>query len=279
MAPQLLALDRSDVGSWFNHHGTAVLGTLALTLLAAFLIRRVVPHALRPAVARQMAGRPAAEVDRRVDTLSGVIVHSADVVLVGFALFTILPEFGFDIRAVLAGVGITGIALGLGAQTLVRDAINGLFILSENQYARGDIVTIAGVTGTVEDVTLRRTLLRDFDGVLYTVPNSSVTVAANLTRDYSHVRVTLPIAITSDLSAVRRVVDETGEALAADPEWRDAITVAPRFLRVDNIDMMGGVAVQVNGRVQPGRQWDVAGVLRARLLEALQREGIKTPWG
>ncbi|TAK55349.1 MAG: mechanosensitive ion channel family protein [Dehalococcoidia bacterium] len=279
MMPQLLALDRSDVGTWFNDHGTAVFGTLALALVAAFLIRRVVPHALRPAVVRQMSGRPAEEVDRRVDTLGSVIVHSADVVLVGFALFTILPEFGFDIRAVLAGVSITAISLGLGAQTLVRDAINGLFILSENQYARGDVVTIAGVTGTVEDVTLRRTLLRDFDGVLYTVPNSSVTVAANFTRDYSHVRVTIPIAVTSDLSAVRRVVDETGEALAADPEWRDAITVAPRFLRVDNIDMMGGVAVQVNGKVQPGRQWEVAGALRARLLEALQREGIKTPWG
>jgi small-conductance mechanosensitive channel len=279
MMPMLLAIDRGDVADWFRDHGTAVVGALALALVAAFLIRRVVPRALRPAVARQIAGRPPEEIDRRVDTLGGVIVHSADVVIVGFALFTILPEFGFDIRAVLAGVGITGIALGLGAQTLVRDAINGLFILSENQYARGDVVTVAGVTGTVEDVTLRRTLLRDFDGVLYTVPNSSVTVAANFTRDYSHVRVTIPVAVTSDLAAVRRIVDEPGEALAADPEWRDAITVAPRFLRVDNIDMMGGVAVQVNGKVQPGRQWDVAGILRARLLESFQREGIKTPWG
>ncbi len=279
MMPMLLALDRSDVGTWFNDHGTAVFGTMVLALVAAFLARRVVPHALRPAVVRQMSGRPAEEIDRRVETLSGVIVHSADVVLVGFALFTILPEFGFDIRAVLAGVSITGIALGLGAQTLVRDAINGLFILSENQYARGDGVTIAGVTGTGEDVTLRRTLLRDFDGVLYTVPNSSVTVAANLTRDYSHVRVTVPLAVTSDLATVRRVVDDVGEALASDPEWRDAIISAPKFLRVDGIDAMGGVAVQVNGKVQPGRQWDVAGVLRARLLEALQREGIKTPWG
>jgi moderate conductance mechanosensitive channel len=279
MMPTLLALDRADVRTWFGDHGTAVFGTMALALVAAFLIRRIVPHALRPAVVRQMTGRPTDEVSRRVETLSGVIVHSADVVLAGFSLFTILPEFGFDIRAVLAGVGITGIALGLGAQMLVRDAINGLFILTENQYARGDVVTIAGVTGTVEDVTLRRTLLRDVDGVLYTVPNSSVTVAANFTRDYSHVRVTIPLAVASNLDDVRRVVDEVGEALASDPEWRDAIIAAPKFLRVDNIDMMNGVSVQVNGKVQPGRQWEVAGVLRARLLEALQRAGIKTPWG
>ncbi len=277
--PLLLALDRGDVEDWFRDHGTAVVGTLALTLLGAFLARRLAPHALRPAVTRQMAGRPAEEVERRVETLSGVIVHSADVVLAVFALFTILPEFGFDIRAVLAGVSITGIALGLGAQTLVRDAINGLFILSENQYARGDVVTVAGVTGIVEDVTLRRTLLRDFDGVLYTVPNSSVSVSANFARDTPHVRVTIPVAMTSDLSQVRRVADEVGQALADDPQYRDLILAPPCYLRIDSIDMMGGVAVQVNGKVQPGRQWEVAGVLRARLLEAFQREGIRTPWG
>jgi small-conductance mechanosensitive channel len=277
--PLLLALDRGDVEGWFRDHGTAVVGTLALTLVGAFLVRRLVPRALRPAVSRQMSARPAEEIDRRVATLSGVIVHSAEVVLAGFALFTILPELGFDIRAVLAGVSITAIALGLGAQTLVKDAINGIFILSENQYARGDVVTIAGVTGTVEDVTLRRTLLRDFDGVQYTVPNSSVTVAANFTRDYSHVRVTIPVAMTSDITQVRRVADEVGQALADEPEYRDLIIAPPGYLRVDSIDMMGGVAVQVNGRVQPGRQWEVAGALRARLLEAFQREGIHTPWG
>ena len=276
--PLLLAFDRDGVKDWFRDHGAAVLGTLALALFAAFLIRRLVPHALRPAVVRQMTGRPPEEVDRRIQTLSGVIVHSSEVVLVGFALFTILPEFGFDIRAVLAGVGITGIALGLGAQTLVRDAINGIFILSENQYARGDVVSIAGVTGTVEDVTLRRTLLRDVDGVLYTVPNGAVNVAANYTRDFSKVRVTIPVAASSDLAKVRAVSDEVGRAMAADPMYSEVILSPPQYLRVDSIDMMG-VAIQVNGTVQPGKQWEVAGVLRARLLEAFQREQIKTPWG
>ena len=276
--PLLLAFDRDGVNDWFRDHGTAVLGTLALTLLAAFLVRRIVPHALRPAVVRQMTGRPPEEVNRRVVTLSGVIVHSSEVVLGAFALFTILPEFGFDIRAVLAGVSITGIALGLGAQSLVRDALNGIFILSENQYAKGDIVTVAGVTGTVEDVTLRRTLIRDFDGVLFTVPNGSVIVSANFTRDYSHVRVSVPVAPASDMAKVREVADAVGRALAEDPQYRDMILTPPAYLRVDNIDMMG-VAVQVNGTVQPGRQWEVAGILRMRLLEGFQQAGIKTPWG
>jgi small conductance mechanosensitive channel len=274
----ILAFDSDNPADWLRDHGTVIAGALALALVATFIVRRVVPHALRPAITRQMSGRSPTEIDRRVETLSGVIVRTAEVVLFLLALFTVLPEFGLDIRPVLAGVGITGIALGLGAQSLVRDTLNGIFILSENQYARGDVVTIAGVTGTVEDVTLRRTLLRDFDGVMYSVPNSSVTVAANFTRDFARVRVTVPVAPASDLSEVRRIADEVGQQLAVDPEYHDRILAPPRYLRVDSIDM-NGVAVQVNGTVRPGSQWEVAGVLRARLLEALRANGIRTPWG
>jgi len=274
----LLALSRDDVGTWFEDHGAAVFGTLLLALVGATIVARVVPVALRPAVARQMAGRDVREIDRRSETLTSVIVRSAQAVFFLLALFTILPEFGFDIRPVLAGVGITGIALGLGAQTLVKDTLNGIFILAENQYAKGDVVTIAGVTGTVEDVSLRRTCLRDVDGVIYTVPNSSVVVAANYTRDFAKVRVTVPVAAASDLGKVRQLADEVGQALSKDAEFGDMILTAPAYLRVDSIDV-NGVAVQVNGTVKPGSQWEVAGVLRARLLEAFQAAGIKTPWG
>ncbi len=274
----LLDLTRQDAKNWFADHGTAVLGSIAIAVVAMLIVRITVPRALRPAVTRQMSGRPQIEVERRLETLSSVIVRTAEVVLIGFALFTILPEFGFDIRAVLAGVSITGIALGLGAQSLVRDAINGIFILSENQYAKGDVVTVAGVTGTVEDVTLRRTIVRDVDGVLYTVPNGTVIVAANYTRDFSKVRVTIPVAPASDLARVREICDDVGRSLAIDPEYAAMIETAPRYLRVDSVDA-NGVAVQVNGTVAPGKQWEVAGVLRARLMEALQRAGVKTPWG
>jgi small-conductance mechanosensitive channel len=275
----LLEITRHDVNVWFGDHGTAVIGTLAFVLVSWMLVGRIVPRALRPAIVRQMAGRPELETERRVETLSSVIVRTVEIVLTAFAVLTILPEFGFDIRAVLAGVSITSIALGLGAQSLVRDTLNGIFILSENQYAKGDIVTLAGVTGTVEDVSLRRTLVRDIDGVLYTIPYGNVVVAANFTRDFSKVRVAIPVAPTSDLTKVREVADEVGRALAADPEYAAMVLEAPKYLRVDSIDMMGGVSVQVNGTVVPGKQWEIAGVLRARLLEAFQREGVKTPWG
>lgn len=274
----LLEVTRQDVRDWFGDHGTAVLGSLVIALVGIIAARYVVPHALRPAISRQMTSRPQIDVKRRVETLSAAIVRTIEVVLIAFAVFTILPEFGFDIRAVLAGVSITGIALGLGAQSIVRDALNGIFILSEDQYAKGDVVTIAGVTGTVEDVSLRRTVLRDVDGVLYTVPNGNVVVAANYTRDFSKVRVTIPVAPSSDLAKVRAVSNEVGRALAVDREYGNMILSPPQYLRVDSVDA-NGVAVQVNGTVTPGKQWEIAGLLRARLLEAYQAAGIKTPWG
>lgn len=278
MTTLLLDVTRQDFRDWFGDHGTAVLGALLLALIGIIAARYVVPRALRPAISRQMTSRPQIDVNRRVETLSAAIVRAVEVVLMAFAFFTILPEFGFDIRAVLAGVSITGIALGLGAQSIVRDTLNGIFILSEDQYAKGDIVTIAGVTGTVEDVSLRRTVLRDVDGVLYTVPNGNVVVAANYTRDFSKVRVTIPVAPSSDLAKVRAVSNEVGRALAVDREYGNMILSPPQYLRVDSVDA-NGVAVQVNGTVAPGKQWEIAGLLRARLLEAYQAAGIKTPWG
>lgn len=274
----LLAFTREDAGDWARHEGARVLVVVLMAIAAGAIIRRIAPRALRPAVARQMSGRAPSEVDRRTETLAGVLVRTAQVVIGLLALFTVLPEFGFDIRPVLAGVGITGIALGLGAQALVRDVLNGIFIVGENQYAKGDIVAIAGVTGTVEDLTLRRTCVRDVDGVLYSVPNSAVIVAANYTRDYAKVRVTIPVAPGSDLAKVRQIADDAGRELARDEIYRDAIVDPPAFLRVDGVDA-NGVAVQITGTVQPGRQWEIAGAVRARVLDALRQGGIKTPWG
>jgi small conductance mechanosensitive channel len=278
MAHTLLLDVGDDFSTWFDEHGAAVLVTIGVAVVVSLIMRSVLPHAIRPAIERQMAGHPEADVRRRADTLSSVLVHTMQAIIALIALFTILPEFGVDIRALLASVGIASLALGIGAQSLVRDMLSGLFIVTENQYAVGDVVTITGVTGTVEDITLRRTVVRDADGVVYSVPNGSVVVAANFTRDYAHVKVSIPVHASSDLAAVRRVADQTGVELAQDPQFADRIIDAPCFLRVDSVDA-GGVSVQVNGKVRPGSQWEIAGVLRARLLEAFQREGIKTPWG
>ena len=269
----------SNITDWLSEHAVAVVVPIVVAIVLMFIIRRTVARLLRSPIEREMAERPPEEVERRVDTLSGVIVKSAQAILIALVILMVAPEFGVNIGPLLAAAGITTLALSLGAQSLVRDTLNGLFILGEHQYARGDIVTVAGVTGTVEDITLRRTVVRDVDGVVYSVPNGAIIVSANFTRDYARVRVLIPVAAGSDYEEVRRVCDETGIALAAEPEFKDKILTPPQYLRIDGVDMMNGVQVQVNGTVKPGSQWEVAGALRARLLESFKREGIKTPWG
>lgn len=268
----------SDLLDWLSEHAVAVILPIVVAIVLMFFIRRFVGRLLRSPVEREMAERPKEEIDRRVDTLSGVIIKSAQAMLVALVILMIAPEFGINVGPLLAAAGITSLALSLGAQSLVRDTLNGLFILGEHQYARGDTVTIAGVTGTVEDVTLRRTVLRDADGVVFSVPNGNITVSANFTRDYARVRVIVPVAVGSDYDLVRRVCNETGEALAAEVEFHGKVLTPPQYLRIDGVDM-NGVQVQVNGTVKPGTQLEVAGALRARLLDAFKREGIKTPWG
>ena len=192
------------------------------------------------------------------------------------ALFTILPEFGLDIRAVLAGVGITSIAIGLGAQSLVRDTLTGIFILIENQYAPATPSPSRVSPARSRTSRLRRTVLRDVDGVLYSVPNARLPPAANLharLRERRASRFRSHRQRTSTGSG--GCADRVGQELAADPEYAGR-SVAARYLRVDSIDMMGGVAVQVNGTVVPGKQWEVAGALRARLLEAFQARASKS---
>ena len=175
-------LDADRVSDWLLTHGLRA-AVIVLALLAiGFVVGRLIPRALRVATAARLVGRPREEVDQRVHTLSIAIQRTVWAVLSLAGLLMVLPEVGVSVGPVLASAGIIGLAVGIGAQSLVRDALNGFLILSEDQYRIGDVVTVAGVSGTVEDVSLRRTVLRDKDGTLHWVPNSSVVVASNHSR-------------------------------------------------------------------------------------------------
>jgi len=173
------------VRSWALTHGLRVLAVILAVLLVRALLRRAVPLGLRHSLVRGIDEEIRVEQIKRAETLSGVILTTSLIGLLLAGGFLVLGDLGFSVAPVVAGLGVTGIALGLGAQTLVKDAVNGIFILAENQFRRGDIVTIAGATGRVEDVSLRRTLLRAENGTVFSVPNSAITVAANHTRGYS----------------------------------------------------------------------------------------------
>ena len=190
---------------------------------------------------------------------------------------TVLSNAGFDITPVLAGAGVAGLAIGLGAQSLIRDTLNGLFILLENQYARGDVVTLSGasaVSGFVEDVNLRRTLVRDQDGTLHSVPNGSITVASNHTKRWARVHLSIAVALTEDVKRVMSLIDDAGESLAKDEHYAEMVVSPPRALW---IEAMGGGAMQIKvlGDTRPGTQWEVAGELRRRVQEACREQGVQ----
>jgi small conductance mechanosensitive channel len=181
------------------------------------------------------------------------------------------------IGPMLAGAGIVGLAFGFGGQYLIRDVIAGLFIILENQYRIGDVVELGTVSGTVEDVSLRRTVLRDLDGTVHYVPNGEIKTVSNLSRNFSRVNLDVSVAYGSDIETVRSAVNRAGRELAEDPQWREFITRAPAFVRVQKL-AESAVVVKILGETKPLKQWDVTGELRRRLLDAFAREGIVIPF-
>jgi small conductance mechanosensitive channel len=270
-------IDWDRVTDWLLTHGLRILLILALALVADLVLRLVVPRVIRPTVARQMRGKPGEEIEQRSHTLVAVLRGSSRFVLVVWALFTILPELGVNITPMLASVGIAGIALGFGAQSLVKDVLTGLFILIENQYSKGDVVTVAGITGQVEEVGLRRTVLRDLDGVVHHVPNSQIAVASNLTQEWSRVNLNVSVAYGEDLDRVFEVINRVGRELAADAEFGPLILTAPQVLRVEAFGE-SGIAIKILGDTEPIRQWEVLGELRKRLIRAFVEEGVRVPY-
>jgi moderate conductance mechanosensitive channel len=265
------------VTDWLVTHGLRVVVIVAVVAVVFLVFRAVVPHLVEATVRRQMTGRPEEETSKRAKTLVNAVVRTAEVVLAIIALLMVLPELSVNIGALLAGVGIAGIAIGFGAQTLVRDTLNGLFILIENQYGIGDVVTVAGVTGRVEEVNLRRTVLRDLDGVVHSVPNSEIRVASNYTRDWSGVNMNVTVPYDADLDRVTEVIDAVGRELATDKAYKSLIKEAPHVERVDAFKD-SGVSLKVLGVTKPMRQWEVMGELRRRLKKAFDSEHIEMRW-
>jgi small conductance mechanosensitive channel len=154
--------------------------------------------------------------------------------------------------------------------------IAGLFILIENQYAVDDVVDLDGTAGTVEEITLRKTRLRDAAGVVHHVPNGTIMRASNMSSEFSGIKLNVGVAYDSDLDKVADIVDRIGKELAADAKWGSKIIEAPQFVRVDNFGPFS-VEVRIAGKVQPLSQWEVTGELRRQLIDAFAKAHIKMP--
>ena len=279
-------MDWTPVINWLSEHGGRILLIIALSLAFYYLLKHFVPAVVkrlltRPSVRRALTKRAAKkleeEVERRVNTLTSVFVSTGIAFIIICGLFAILAEIGVNISAALAGLGIVGIAVGFGAQTLIRDLIGGILILLENQYGVGDVVQIAGIGGLVEEVNLRRTVLRDFDGTVHSVPNGEIKVASNYTKEWARVNMNISVGYGEDLGHVIEVINRVGTEMAEDPDWAPLILKAPQALRVDAFED-SGIAIKILGDTKRMQQWAVMGELRLRLKKAFDEEGIEIPW-
>lgn len=274
MLEELARGDLDLLRAWAAGHGLPILVVVVAALIAVRLLDRAIPAAITRGVMIDATPLTERDLRKRADTLTSVLLGAARIAVLLIALLMVVGEFGVNVVPLIAGLGIGGIAIGLGAQSLVRDAINGILILTENQFGKGDMVTIAGVQGWVEEVNLRRTVLRDLDGTLHSVPNGEIKVASNLTRGFSGVNLLVTLAPTANVDAAIALINRIGEEIAADPGTAPDVIQAPQVARVETTSA-AGIDVRVMGRVAPGAQWSVASALRRRIAAAFEERGLR----
>jgi small conductance mechanosensitive channel len=271
----------NEIVAWLRGDGFHIILIVVVALVAQRLARLAIHGIVKALLDREATEGTAQEltaieVRKRMDTLDQLGSNVIRFLVFVIAALMILREFGLDIGPAVAGLGVVGIAVGFGAQSLVRDYLNGALILVENQFSKGDVVSVAGVTGTVEDFSLRRTTLRDLDGIVHTVPNGEIKVASNRTRTWARINQNVMVAFGTDIDKAIEVVDKVGKEMAADPVWKRRILEPPRVERVESIDEMG-ITLKILGSVRASEQWAASGEFRKRLLEAFAANGIEIP--
>ncbi|NEW83280.1 MAG: mechanosensitive ion channel family protein [Mariniphaga sp.] len=261
---------------WLLTHGVKILLIVGGAIFLNKIIDKFIEKAVRIAVVPD--GFSSREAERkREDTLIHIFSATIKIAIFTIALLMVLQEFGMEIGPILAAAGIVGLAFGFGGQYLIRDIISGLFIILENQYRIGDVVSFDNVSGLVEEISLRKTTLRDLDGTVHHIPHGEIKKVSNLTKDYSRVNLDIGISYSSDLEHVIRVVNQTGTGLAEDPQWKESIIKAPQFLRVNDF-ADSAIIIKILGETLPLKQWEIAGEFRKRIKIAFDKEGIEIPF-
>jgi small conductance mechanosensitive channel len=249
---------------------------LAILLIALLLIRvlRIVTRRLIAGAGAQSAARVARMREQQTRTLAGILYSGGTAIVAIVAILTALPEFGFNITPVAAAAGLASLAIGFGAQHVVRDFINGFFTILEDQYVVGDVVRIGDVVGRVEHMTLRRTVVRDPQGAVVTIPNGEITKVANLSRDWGQLFLDATVAVDQPLDEALNALEDVATEFRADPSWSPMLLDGPRVLGVESL-APNGTTVRLQVRTAPTRQDDVARELRRRIQIELTGRGIQ----
>lgn len=261
---------------WFLAHGLKIIIILIAAVIAHKVLQRLIEKAVRMAVISDPMNSEDSE-KKREDTLISIFSATLKIIILLVVAMMVLHEVGVMVGPLIAGAGVVGLAFGFGGQYLIRDIISGLFIILENQYRIGDVVSFDSTGGLVEKITLRATTIRDQDGTVHHIPHGEIKKVSNLSKNFSRVNLNIGVSYQSDLEHVINTVNRIGTDLAADPEWKDSIITAPQFLRVNDL-ADSSVIIKILGETIPLKQWDVTGELRKRILIEFNKAGIEIPF-
>jgi small conductance mechanosensitive channel len=253
-------------------NGLRLGGIFLLALVLNRVLRAVTKRLVLPAAPGDTS-RGALAREQHTRTLAGVIYSGGNAVIFVLAALMALPEMGFSVTPLAAAAGLASLAIGFGAQNLVRDFINGFFIVFEEQFAVGDTIRTGSITGRVEHITLRRTVVRDPQGALVTIPNSELNTVANLSRDWGQVFVDVSVPAGASIDVALGALDKVAGAFRTDSAWSAALQDGPRVLGIDSLSASAAV-LRLQIRTAPGRQDDVARELRRRIVAHFEREHI-----
>jgi small-conductance mechanosensitive channel len=253
---------------------------LALLVLAGVVLARVGARLARRFVRALHDRAPlrttSVRAEQRAKTLGDVLDGLVRTVVWAVVVLLVLGELGVNVAPLLAGAGIAGIAIGFGAQSLVKDFFTGFFILVEDQYGVGDVIVLGDATGTVEDVTMRVTRLRATDGTVWFVPNGEIKQVGNTSMEWSRALIDVLVPYETDVRAVTGYLKDLSTSFAADEAWSDAVLEPPEVWGVQSMGA-DGITVRMVVKTAPRRQYDVARELRARITDRLRREGVRGP--
>jgi moderate conductance mechanosensitive channel len=250
----------------------------AILLIAVILNRilRVLTRRLIPAPGNEGLGRIARMREQHVRTLAGLLYSAGTAIILVGAILTALPEFGFSVTPIAAAAGLASLSLGFGAQHLIHDLINGFFTVIEDQYIVGETVRIGTVVGRVEHLTLRRTVIRDIQGAVVSIPNGEISQVANLSRDWGQVFVDVAVASQGSPDEALAALERVSVELRNDAAWSPVLVDGPRVLGIETFGP-AGATLRLQLRAVPGRQDDAARELRRRIQIRFEQDHIR--WG
>ena len=251
---------------------------VALILALAWILQAAANRLIRIFRRYMQAKAPSADEQARIETLARVFRNSGAIVIVIVAGTLILGELGISIAPILATAGVAGVAIGFGAQSLIKDYFTGFFLLLEDQLRQGDVVEVAGKSGLVEEVTLRYVRLRDFEGHVHFVPNGEIKVVSNRTRGYAQAAIDVGVGYSVDIDQALEVMREVGQSLRADAKWQAKIADEVEVLGVEKLDN-SAIVLRCRLKVVPAiEQWNVKREFLKRLKKAYDERGIEIPF-